>query len=507
MSDDDKYVRFDLPKKGGGARSIAAPIPRIRTLQRRLLAVLEEVYSAKPSAHGFVKNRSICTNARDHVRKRSVLNFDLENFFPTIHFGRVRGMFLARPYNCTSEVATVLAQLCCYKGYLPQGAPTSPIVSNMVCSRLDSHLRTLAVIHHCQYSRYADDITFSSSRYRFPRALAKRVEIKGKLVCRLGKSVIGTIVNNGFKINDAKTRLQLQNERQVVTGLVTNKKLNLPRKYIRDVRAMLNNWRTKGLNICQTAYEGKYRNTVLHKPGTKPLFKEFVRGKIDYIGSVRGRDDSIYLKLLQELADLEPALLSYRVHERLRKLNDRFAFILDLLVVIDSTKWDDSDCLQGTGFHLEGYGVITCEHTVPDESLYEIYHRGDVKKQYGKIDARNQALDLARVWIKDLPLPPFEKSEILPVQGDAIWLAGFPNYGPGSTGIVEPGIITGNRIDENGNTRYLISAAIREGNSGGPVFDKDLRVIGVAAKGINQSSSSVHANFFEVIPIDLVDRL
>jgi RNA-directed DNA polymerase len=162
-----KYESFDLPKKSGGMRRISAPTSSIKILQKRLNQVLRTVYAPRSGVHGFTLGRSIVTNADRHVKKRLVLNIDLEDFFPCIHFGRVRGMFASAPYNLPVEVAQVLAQVCTHEGRLPQGAPTSPIVSNIVCAPLDTGLRTLAQSHGCTYTRYADDITFSTTRKHF----------------------------------------------------------------------------------------------------------------------------------------------------------------------------------------------------------------------------------------------------------------------------------------------------------------------------------------------------
>src|SRR5699024_2066569 len=137
-----------------------------------------------------------------HVRSRFILNIDLKDFFPSINFGRVRGVFLAKPYNCTKEVATVLAQICCYNNQLPQGSPASPIVSNMICARLDSHLYKLAKKNHCYYSRYADDITISTNKRDFPKEIARLVRTEKKNICNLGNSLLNTINNNGFEINN-----------------------------------------------------------------------------------------------------------------------------------------------------------------------------------------------------------------------------------------------------------------------------------------------------------------
>ena len=157
------YVQFEIPKRlRGGKRQISAPIAPLKEIQRRLNFVLQAVYEPKPSIHGFTIARSIVTNARFHVQKPVVFNLDLEDFFPSINFGRVRGMFMARPYNCDPAVATVLAQICCWKNELPQGAPTSPVVSNMLCARLDDELQRLAREQGWVYTRYADDLTFST---------------------------------------------------------------------------------------------------------------------------------------------------------------------------------------------------------------------------------------------------------------------------------------------------------------------------------------------------------
>jgi len=158
-----RYVTFQIPKKSGESRNISTPATSLKFIQKKLNQVLQCVYQVKPSVHGFVKNKNIVTNAKAHTSKRYVLNFDLKDFFPSINFGRVRGMFMALPYALNPEVATVLAQICCYDNQLPQGAPTSPVVSNMLCAKLDSQLQKVAKKYRFTYTRYADDITFSTT--------------------------------------------------------------------------------------------------------------------------------------------------------------------------------------------------------------------------------------------------------------------------------------------------------------------------------------------------------
>src|SRR5690606_8958560 len=131
---------------------LSIPTESLKIIQQKLNQVLQLVYKPKLSTHGFVNNRSIVTNADAHIKKkkhRYILNVDIKDFFPSINFGRVRGMFMAPPYNQPEHVATVLAQICCSNNELPQGAPTSPIVSNMICAQMDSQLQQLAKPHRC----------------------------------------------------------------------------------------------------------------------------------------------------------------------------------------------------------------------------------------------------------------------------------------------------------------------------------------------------------------------
>jgi len=153
-----KYIKFKIPKKGGGERTILAPIKEIKNLQEQLHRLLQHVYRVKPSVHGFTNGRSIVTNAAAHKGKRYVFNLDLQDFFSTITRQRVQGMFAGKPYFLPDRIARFLANICCFKGKLPQGAPTSPIISNMLCAQLDSQLQRLAQRNKCYYTRYADDI-------------------------------------------------------------------------------------------------------------------------------------------------------------------------------------------------------------------------------------------------------------------------------------------------------------------------------------------------------------
>jgi RNA-directed DNA polymerase len=241
-----KYNSFDVPKRGGGVRKIKAPSPELSLLQQRLSDLLqncvEEINRGRnwkdDLAHGFKRDRSIITNAIKHQKRRYVFNIDLQDFFPTINFGRVRGFFIKDAnFMLDTKVATILAQIACHENGLPQGAPCSPVVSNLIGHVLDIRLCKLASANGCTYSRYADDITFSTNKPDFPSSIARRVPGEAHK-WEVGDKLEEAVVSAGFVINPVKTRMQYRSSRQTVTGLVVNRKVNIRTEYRRTVRAM-----------------------------------------------------------------------------------------------------------------------------------------------------------------------------------------------------------------------------------------------------------------------------
>jgi retron-type reverse transcriptase len=170
-----KYTTFDIPKKSGGSRTIKAPNPQLKKLQTHLahwlyacLAEIEEKRNVTPVAYGFRKKGTIAANAKNRKRRRYVLNLDLEDFFPTFNFGRVRGFFLKdKAFELEKEVATTIAQIACDGQALPQGSPCSPVISELIGQVLDLRLLRFAKKYGVRYSRYADDITFSTNQKSF----------------------------------------------------------------------------------------------------------------------------------------------------------------------------------------------------------------------------------------------------------------------------------------------------------------------------------------------------
>ncbi len=273
-----RYRTFQLLKRNGKQRTIFAPASKIRILQQKLSQVLYEVYVPNLVAHGFFRERNIRTNAEFHRNREWVLRLDLEDFFPAINFGRVRGMFMRRPYNLPAPVATVLAQLCCFEGSLPQGAPTSPIISNMICSRLDNELRRLAADHRCTVTRYADDITISSNTSTFPKSIASRDLTPNGFITSIGPGLVHVIDSNGFRVHPTKSRLLWRHQRQDVTGVVINEKANVPRRFRDQIRSMLHAWEDFGLDAAAAQHD---RYDKKRRTGTqRPSYRRVLAGKL-----------------------------------------------------------------------------------------------------------------------------------------------------------------------------------------------------------------------------------
>ncbi|WEK38324.1 MAG: reverse transcriptase domain-containing protein [Candidatus Pseudobacter hemicellulosilyticus] len=242
------YRKFYLPKKSGGKRLISAPMPRLKKVQYWILENLLYKVPVHPAVHGFMPKRSIISNALQHVGKQVVLNIDVKDFFPSIHFKRVKGLLQELGYG--EKIATILALLCTEatteavavdgKDYfvqkgdrvLPQGAPTSPAITNILCYQLDKRLQGLAGKHDCAYTRYADDVSFS---WNNPAVNAQQMTWRIKKI----------LADEGFTVHPEKIRIMHKGAHQEVTGIVVNEKPGIDRKKLRRFRALLHQLQSK----------------------------------------------------------------------------------------------------------------------------------------------------------------------------------------------------------------------------------------------------------------------
>ena len=215
------YRCHAIPKRNGGTRTIEAPAPVLKSIQKKILTRLLNIIPAHPAATAFEQGRSIRENAVIHVWKPVVLKLDVRDFFPSIHISKVYGLFRFLGYE--KPVASLLAHLCCFDSHLPQGAPTSPKLSNLVMYDVDDALSRWAELHVLDYSRYADDMTFSG-------AMNSNLIRETIRICRR------EIRSVGLNLNPDKIKIQRRGGRQSVTGLIVNEKLNVPRELRRALR-------------------------------------------------------------------------------------------------------------------------------------------------------------------------------------------------------------------------------------------------------------------------------
>ncbi|MCP4521892.1 MAG: RNA-directed DNA polymerase [Cytophagales bacterium] len=238
------YKRYYIQKKSGGTRVISSPMPDLKKLQYWVLENILNQIPVHEAAHGFVRNRSIKTNAELHVGAELVINQDLKNFFPSITFERVRGLF--RSFGYSGQLGTIFALICTEPEvdeveldgetyyvaksarYLPQGAPTSPLITNILCKRLDNRLKGMATKNKFTYSRYADDLTLSTndkeSMKKIPQILWQSKKI---------------VEDESFELHPDKLHVMKNGSRKEVTGVVVNEKINVGRKKLNQFRALL----------------------------------------------------------------------------------------------------------------------------------------------------------------------------------------------------------------------------------------------------------------------------
>ncbi len=285
------YVRYVIPKRSGGERVILAPKRELKALQRKVLDGLVANAPTASAAHGFVRGHSVMTNAQPHVGKQVVIKLDLKDFFPSITFPRVRGLFIALGYSFS--VASTLALLCTEYDresfdrngtryfisisprHLVQGAPTSPGLANLVAWSVDRRLNGLAASYGFTYTRYADDITFSGDQ--------------SEVVCQLLSTARRIITDERFVVNTAKTRIARPNTRQTVTGLVVNDALATPRPLRRRLRAILHNASKQGLEAQNRTKHRNFRAYLLGMiafvHATNPQQATVLRASLERIGA------------------------------------------------------------------------------------------------------------------------------------------------------------------------------------------------------------------------------
>lgn len=479
-----------LPKRSGGFRLLEAPNDRLKHIQRMLLRTFEKVYVPRNSVHGFTKGRGIMSNAAAHQKRPFLLNIDLQDYFQTITFKRVRG--LLRSLGVSLEVANVISRLTVTNNRLPQGAPTSPILANMISFSLDIELHNYAKKNNMRYTRFADDISLSS--FTQPICLFKERELKTKKlkVEDLSEEFVSIISGNGFTLNEDKLWFSDKTLRREVTGLIVNEFPNIPRKYIRNIRAILYKIEKFGYDTTQAEFETKFSN------GKKTL-QQVLRGKIEWVAQVKGRSDPVFRKL----ADNYNTLFSKKHIET----EPTYAEIIDKSIWVVQWCHDiDGEPIisQGTAFFLQDIGLVSAHHVfegLPASESAEIFLPSNpqekFKVQMGQKFCQHVDIAILKHDIPDDKLLELPKSSGGFSKRDEITAYGFPNYNTGDEVSEVEGKITAVSMI-SAVERISTTSILNKGISGGPILDNRSHVIGVVHKGGTDEIRQLATSLLEI---------
>lgn len=476
-SPQNAYKEKEIKKKNGGTRIIYAPNKQLKLIQKRIAEILNELYTPKFITHGYTKGRSIVSNATAHKNKTCVLNIDLKDFFDTIHIGRVIGLFKSKPFCFNTDIANKLAYLVCYKRRLPQGAPTSPIISNFICRRLDNDLIKLTSKYKIVCTRYCDDITISTDFNSLPPSILTYQDNH----YFIGAELESVIRGNDFLLNYDKLRCQLKRNRQTVTGLVVNKKVNIQKSKYRHFRAIMHAVEKNGLK------ETAERNEFFNKDGEGDIetFKRYLRGTIEYYKMVLSPSSNKYQRFAHQ----------YNIFVEKDKLKVPPSFD-DLQNTAVYMIEDHGFINQGTAFYVQGVGFVTCLHNVYNLSELDakklneeldgfvvLYLPTQPDKKYkAKCVVASTKYDLIVLKIEENPKLGYEINTNPNYARNVETLAtiGYPSSS-------SPHVNRNARItykeDRKGMILYCISETIYCGDSGGPVLDKNNHVVGYIDRG------------------------
>jgi RNA-directed DNA polymerase len=456
------YQHFSIAKGPNKVRMISAPDERLKFLQRKLADKLTELYRPRNPVHGFVAERSIKTNALAHLHRRFVVNIDLKDFFPAITQKRVEGMLSS--LGIDARVAEIIARICSNNAHLPQGAPSSPVLSNMICFRLDKKLMGIAKEARCIYTRYADDITFSSHQpptALFEAALPSTGRFSPDL---LAPKLRDVFLQNGFSIHPNKAHYADRHSRRIVTGLKVNELLNIDRGYVRNIRAALHSVETLGIEGAEKKFHEKH--------GGGSSLAAHLQGKISFLTHIKGQSDPVVRSITLRFNKCFPTR-PIKVTPTPAEIRDRAVWVVD----------HSGD--QGTAFFLKGVGLVTAAHCVEGVNEVSVLHPSKPANTFkATVRTRHEHRDLA---ILDHQIPPTEYFELDPgsraiATGDPMIAVGYPGWAPGDPLNIRPGFVSALTV-KSAVQLIEVTQKLTQGMSGGPLLDVNDAVAGIIHKG------------------------
>lgn len=293
LDEPKRYHEFPIPKRTGGKRIIHSPSRPLKDIQKRLSFYLTKAYTSyvPDHVHGFIKtsrqekSRNIITNATKHLCMPQILNIDIENFFPSITAEKIKSALMNLPFQMYSdEGASIISLFLTYNWTLPAGSPASPVMSNIIFYETDIEMQKFCAANYLVYTRYADDLSFSGN------------DISDDII----NAIKAIILKYDYKTNERKVRLQSKQSAQYVTGIKVNQKLNVNRKYIRQLRSILHDWEVNGI---QKASQKYYKGKLHHFRSTADLIRSFqasIKGKLSFLKLIKENEpvvQNLYTRL------------------------------------------------------------------------------------------------------------------------------------------------------------------------------------------------------------------
>jgi RNA-directed DNA polymerase len=483
-----RYKEVGVPKRRGGLRTLLVPERRLKFLQRKTLKLLEQLYTARTPVHGFVEKKGAITNANEHQKRPYLLNIDISNYFGVISHRRVHGMLISLGFE--EDVAGAVCTICTTRNQLPQGAPTSPILSNMIAYRMDRALMSFAKAHRLRYTRYADDISFSS--YTQPVALFDAVfPLSGRVrIDQLSDPLRRIFASNGFDIAPEKVWFSGPKFRKEVTGLVVNEFTNVRRTFVRNLRAALYKAEKLGIAAAEADYRKRYKTTAaLH---------DILRGRLEWLAQVRTRSFGPYRTLAKRFNILFPAK-AIPILPTYDEIAERAVWVVEFFA--------ETECAQGTAFFLDGVGLTTAHHVLeklPAGQHADIYRPSDPGKKF-KATVTGRLCPNRDLMILDHDIPEANYLSLPAATSpehtnDDVIALGFPDFAPGEQLSKRRGHVIG-RATKHGVKLVEVSAVLPGGMSGGPVVNDRYQVTAIIRIGGNQEHKQLGVDVSELIDL------
>lgn len=470
-----------VPKRNGGFRELLIPRSDLKRVQRIIAKQLEKHYKPLPCVHGFVRGRSIRTNADIHVGSQVIVGLDIKDFFPSISSKRVYGLLKSKKLGLSSEVAFCLSRLISTPKGLPQGAPSSPIISNMICLGMDKQLMHLSREYHYQYSRYADDLTFSfESSYWFYRHFYS--DRKLRIPNKIRVAITEFHGNKSFEINENKSFYSCNYSRQVVTGVVCNKKTNIKREQYRRLRSTLHRLSIGDEEGAMGCYYGKSSSDLSEEE--KGTFRTSLRGSLDF-----------YKSLLINPWSSGPLMRLGSLYNQSKVEGDSvfpIALHQDSILYLEGINSKDEP-FEGLGFYLPSYGLLTAWHVISDAVFDDREKRNIGVKSSAKISLGIFSFGKSTVQtgrhdaaiLNDVPpeiiqsFPRVSVSTDLPSKGDKVFAYQLHHSENGFRfDLLDGELLEIGSPSEEGTLCYT-NCLFQHGMSGGPVFNGMGKVVGI----------------------------